>query len=225
MIVQHLKGYFNTKKNLFTTISLMALSSLATGMIQSFLTQQSCKIDKPAYIYFKNQDTKQGILSSINIDKIQLKEPSESEEEYTINDYSLDSIKKIVFFSDEDSFKEDLLSTYQNYTIKNFIGKYKITAGGHEGYLTIYYTQSGFPGGYVQFPHWGKGKIEFLQFLQIKGNSIQFIRSCSDRSCIEIGAPYEFKQIYYGSLNNKGEIEGKYTGTHSSGQWKAIRIK
>jgi hypothetical protein len=222
MIIQHLKGYFNTKKNLITTLSLMGISSLTTGIIQNSLNKE-CTINKPAYIYFKNQDTKQGILSSIQDNKIYFQELSENQE-YLENEYHLDSLKKIVFFSDEESYKEELTTNTMN-PIQNFIGKYKIIAGGHEGFLTIYYTQSNFPGGYLQFPNWGKGKIEFLQYIQIKGNSIQFIRSCTGKSCTEIGAPYEFKQIYYGSLNQKGEIEGKYSGTHSSGQWKAIKLK
>ncbi len=224
MIIQHLKEFFGNKQNILPTITLITASSVATAVIQNSLTENTCKIEKPAYIFFKNSETKQGILSSIVSDQIYLKEPSENQD-YVENSYLLDSIKKIVFFGDEDSFKEEQEAVLKENTIQNFVGTYKIFAGGHEGFLTLYLTPSGFPGGYVRFPQWGKGKTEFLQFIQIKGNSIQFVRACTGKACQEIGSPYEFKQIYYGTINNKKEIEGKYSGTHSSGQWKAIRFK
>jgi hypothetical protein len=224
MIIQHLKDFFNNKQNILPTITLITASSIATAVIQNSLTENTCKIEKPAYIFFKNTEIKQGILSSMNINQIVLKEPSENQD-YIENSYLLDSIKKIVFFGDEESFKEDQESSSKNVINLNFIGTYKIIAGGHEGILTIYQTQSGSPGGYVRFPQWGKGKTEFLQYIQIKGNNIQFVRACVGKACQEIGSPYEFKQTYFGTLNEKGEIEGKYSGTHSSGQWKAIRLK
>ncbi len=223
MILRHLREFFSDKKNIITALSLMGISSITTAAIYKGINSHMCKIDKQAIVYFKNQDIKQGTLESINTERLVLKE--ETENELKNQEYTLDIIKKIIFFSDEESYKDEIISGNNNKKQNRYVGKYKFIAGGHEGFLTIYNTESGFIGGYIQFPHWGKGKIEYLTYLEIQGNTIKFSRSCSKTSCIEIGSPYEFKQNYTGSFNEKGELEGKYTGTHSSGNWKAIRLQ
>lgn len=221
MIIQHLKDFFKNSTNLLTAGSLMAISSLATIGISNTFTKNECKIEKPAYIYFKDSEStfKKKWVDSLSKNEIKLKELS-TQESQTI---SFDNIKKLIIFFDDSLLKEEeSKSNIQNFP---FAGNYKIFTGGYEGLLTIYYSQSGFPEGYLQFPKWGKGKIELLKFIEIKNNQITFIRSCEGKECVEIGSPYNFKQTYIGSFNEKGELEGKYFGTHSSGQWKAIRIK
>jgi hypothetical protein len=105
MIIQHLKDFFSNKQNILPTITLITASSIATAVIQNSLTENTCKIEKPAYIFFKNTEIKQGILSSMNINQILLKEPSENQD-YIENSYLLDSIKKIVFLETKNPLKK-----------------------------------------------------------------------------------------------------------------------
>lgn len=221
MIIQHLKDFFKNSTNLFTAGSLIAISSLATIGISNVLTKKECKVEKPGYIYFKDSESvfKKKWIDSFSQNEIKLKELS-TQESQTI---SFDNIRKLIIFFDENTLKEE--ETKPNIQNFSYAGNYKIFTGGYEGLLSIYYTKSGSLEGYLQFPKWGKGKIELLKFIQIKNNQITFIRSCEGKECIEIGSPYNFKQTYIGSFNEKGELEGKYFGTHSSGQWKAIRVQ
>lgn len=228
MIIEHFKGYFDSKEKIITTLSMIAIASGMTALINSSSQKEQCIIDKPAFIHFKNQDIKQGILHSIENQSISLKEIQQNSEDPTtdtLHSFSLDQIHKIIFYGNEESFSMDLKQDTKKNFYDNFIGNYKINVGGHEGYLSIYYTKSGYPGGYIKFPKWGKGEIELLQYMEFQGHTIKFVRSCSGASCKEIGSPYEFKQTFIGSFNERGELEGKYSGTHSSGQWKAIRIR
>ncbi len=227
MIMEHLKGYFDSKEKIITTLALMGLTAGATAFIQNQFQTNQCIINKPAFIHFKNQDVKQGILYSIENEYISIQESHQDIDAQSINSlvkFSLDQIHKIIFYGNEESLSMDLKQDSTKKYYDNFIGNYKILAGGHEGYLSIYYTKSGYPSGYVKFPKWGKGEIELLQYMEFQGQTIKFIRACSGQACREIGSPYEFKQIFVGSFNEKGELEGKYSGTHSSGQWKAVRI-
>ncbi|MFN3604113.1 MAG: hypothetical protein ACK4UJ_05325 [Leptonema sp. (in: bacteria)] len=221
MIIQHLKDFFKNPNHLIITGSLMALSSLGTYGLMNSLNKKSCEINKPAYVYFSGNELefKKKWIHSIMRNELYLQDHQESE----IQTITFDKVKKLIIFFDEEMIKEEELKLEK--PPFSFNGKYKIYSGGYEGYLSIYYTNSGTLGGYLQFPKWGKGKIELLKFVQIQNNQILFIRSCEGKECIEIGSPYSFKQTYTGSFNSKGELEGKYSGTHSSGQWKAIRIQ
>ncbi len=201
--------------------SLMAISSLSTYAINEFLNKKECKIEKSGYIYLKNSEIgfKKTWIQTLTETELLIKDNQTQQEEVL----PLDKIKKLeIYFEEEVLDKERTGIINPSYS---FVGNYKLFVGEHEGILSIYYTKSGILGGYVQFPKWGKGKVELLKWIQIQGNQITFIRSCEGKECIEIGAPYSFKQTYLGSFNLKGELEGKYIGTQSSGQWKAIRIQ
>ncbi len=222
MILHHLKSFFQDKKNIMISTSMALASSIITGASVHFLekNQNSCEVNKPAFVFFKNSDLKQGILLKINQEEIQIQQESEDN---PFQSFPLNEIQKIIFFSDSTAMEEEL---YQKPQLNSsFAGKYSIIAGGHKGFLVIYLTTSGLPAGYIHFPHWGKGKIEYLSYVELNQNTIKFIRHCWGEHCKEIGAGYSFKQTYTGNFIDKNTIEGKYSGTHSSGMWKAIRIE
>lgn len=220
MIIQHLKDFFRNPNHLIISSSLIAMSSLATYSINEFLEKKECVVNKWGYVYFKNSDSdlKKMWIETLGETKLFVKDTLTQQEE-TI---PFNNIKKLEIYFEEEIFDNQEISKNPSYS---FVGNYKLFIGEHEGFLSIYYTKSGILGGYVQFPKWGKGKVELLKWIQIQGNQISFTRSCEGKECIEIGAPYSFKQTYIGNFNTKGELEGKYTGTQSSGQWKAIRIQ
>ncbi|MCS7204879.1 MAG: hypothetical protein NZ853_04220 [Leptospiraceae bacterium] len=210
MIIKHLK------EHIVNPISIGTLAlGVAIGAITTNLKQKECNLQKPSLVILKDQQQKQGNLIAITSNEVILS----IDEKKEVIPFS--SILRVILYENEMNLeRESFLNSHEP-----FIGTYKLWVGGHEGFLTIYKTSQGSFGGYVEFPNWGKGKKEILSFVQIAGNQIQFMRSCYKESCKEIGSPYEFRQSYIGYINSKREIEGRYTGTHSSGTWKAIPLK
>ncbi|XDD52233.1 hypothetical protein AB3N59_19990 [Leptospira sp. WS92.C1] len=152
----------------------------------------------------------QGTLTSIDQNILKIIDPDQ--------EIPMDTVEKIEFFPEEKTTDGAELSAND----KLFVGNYQLTVGPHKGTLQLYGGKNGRLYGNLKFVNWGKGKPEFLGGLFVKGNQIQFVRSCTGVKCSEIGSNVPFTQKYTGVLEGRS-ISGTYRGNNSSGNWDAKR--
>lgn len=106
-----------------------------------------------------------------------------------------------------------------------YLGKYKILASGHTGYLYLR-AKNGQVYGMVRFPDWANGVNEGLWGVRISGNSIYFTRGVnSEQQRRRVGINYYFTQRYYGRYTQSGrKIEGYYLRDGVRSIWSAERM-
>jgi hypothetical protein len=107
----------------------------------------------------------------------------------------------------------------------NYLGSYRITAGGHKGYLYLR-EDKGKLYGVIRFPQWGHGANEYLYSIKIINGQIQFIRSATTANEIKrLGAVGPFVQRYFGSYGSYGNtIQGYYYNNKGDKNiWEAKR--
>ena len=106
------------------------------------------------------------------------------------------------------------------------LGTYRINASGNPGYLFLG-VNNGVPYGSVRFPEWGKGAVEPLKGLYIRGNVIGFTRSITTPAERErTGSPTYFIQVYTGEYRDGGRtIQGRYTVGGSPRMWDARKTR
>lgn len=104
----------------------------------------------------------------------------------------------------------------------SFLGKYKINATGHAGYLYLS-VRAGRLYGTIHFPSWAKGQYERLKGVKITGDRITFTRSVTTRKeLLRIGADSYFTQNYKGKYYSRGKyIEGTYYSRGAEFMWEA----
>lgn len=106
------------------------------------------------------------------------------------------------------------------------LGAYRINASGNPGYLFVG-VRNGVLYGTVRFPEWGKGAVEPLKGLYIRGNVIGFMRSITTPAERErTGAPAYFTQVYIGEYRDGGRtIQGRYMVGGSPRMWDARKTR
>lgn len=106
-----------------------------------------------------------------------------------------------------------------------YLGKYKILASGHTGYLYLR-AKNGQVYGVVRFPQWANGVNEGLRGVRIAGNALYFSRAVtSEHERKRIGINYYFTQRYNGRYTQNGRrIEGYYLRDGVKSSWSAERM-
>ncbi len=106
------------------------------------------------------------------------------------------------------------------------LGTYRINASGNPGYLFLG-AKDGYVYGSLRFPEWGKGVVEPLKGVYVRGNTIRFTRSISTRAELErTGAPSYFTQVYTGEYRDGGRIiQGRYMLGGSPRMWDAKKAR
>ncbi|TGM58836.1 LIC20036 family protein [Leptospira adleri] len=172
---------------------------------------RSCgsEIHRSAKVTYNGSFT-QGTLVFLDQNKVRLKDPDQ--------EISMETVEKIEFFPEETPATSAELSAND----KLFVGTYQLNVGPHKGLLQLFGGKNGRLYGNLKFSNWGKGKWESIGAPIIKGNQIQFVRSCSGVRCSEIGSNVPFSQKYVGVLEGRS-ISGTYRGNNSSGNWDAKR--
>ncbi|HON79873.1 MAG TPA: hypothetical protein PK544_15375 [Spirochaetota bacterium] len=134
---------------------------------------------------------------------------------------SMESVADIEILSPEGMEEEKDAVTVN----PRFLGKYKILASGHTGYLYLR-AKNGRVYGVVRFPQWANGVNEGLRGVSISGNTIRFSRAVtSERERRRIGINYYFTQRYYGRYTGNGKkIEGHYLRDGVRSVWSAERM-
>ncbi|AOP36224.1 hypothetical protein A0128_19535 [Leptospira tipperaryensis] len=150
----------------------------------------------------------QGTLVFLDQNTVKLEDPDQ--------EIAMEMVEKIEFFPEENPTTSAELSAND----KLFVGTYQLTVGPHKGVLQLFGGKNGRLYGNLKFSNWGKGKWEPVGAPFIKGNQIQFVRSCSGIKCSEIGSNVPFSQKYIGVLEGRS-ISGTYRGNNSSGNWEA----
>lgn len=107
---------------------------------------------------------------------------------------------------------------------KRFLGRYLADISGHRATMFVYATKKGYVGISLKFHNWGRGEIEYMRRVRVRGNNISFLRSCSGSECARIGSPAPIRQNYEGSISEDLiKIEGSYGGGQNASRWSAIR--
>ncbi|MBM9502288.1 hypothetical protein JWG44_18715 [Leptospira sp. 201903071] len=174
-----------------------------------FLRTCGSGIHRSAKVTYNGSFT-QGTLVFLDQNTIKLRDPDQ--------EISMETVEKIEFFPEETPTTSAELSSND----KLFVGTYQLTVGPHKGVLQLFGGKNGRLYGNLKFSNWGKGKWELVGGPFIKGNQIQFVRSCSGVKCSEIGSNVPFSQKYTGVLEGRS-ISGTYRGNNSSGNWDAKR--
>jgi len=107
-----------------------------------------------------------------------------------------------------------------------FLGKYKINAENHIGYLYLSYKNNKLRGTVI-FPKWARGVYEPLKNIKIKKRRITFTRSATTHKEMErIGLNNQIIQEYKGYFSASGKsIKGTYAIPNGNRNWKAYKIK
>ncbi|HNU91955.1 MAG TPA: hypothetical protein PKO25_08785 [Spirochaetota bacterium] len=107
-----------------------------------------------------------------------------------------------------------------------YMGTYRINASGNPGYLTIG-ARNGALYGSVRFPEWGRGAVEPLKGLYIRGKFIGFTRSITTPAERErTGSHVYFTQVYTGEYRDNGRvIQGRYMVGGSPRMWHAEKTR
>ncbi|MBM9578060.1 hypothetical protein JWG45_12960 [Leptospira sp. 201903070] len=174
-----------------------------------FLRTCGSAMNRSAKVTYNGSFT-QGALVFLDQKVLRLQDPDQ--------EIAMEMVEKIEFFPEENSTESAELSAND----KLFVGTYQLTVGPHKGVLQLFGGKNGRLYGNLKFSNWGKGKWEPVGAPFIKGNQIQFVRSCSGLKCSEIGSNVPFSQKYIGVLEGRS-ISGTYRGNNSSGNWEAKR--
>ncbi len=174
-----------------------------------FLRTCGSNIRRTAKVTYNGSFT-QGVLVSIDSKVLKITDPDQ--------EIPTDLVEKIEFLPEEKSSDSAELSAND----KLFVGTYQLNVGPHKGTLQFFGGKNGKLYGVLRFSNWGKGKPESLGGVFVKGNQIQFVRSCAGIKCSEIGSNVPFSQKYTGVLEGRS-ISGTYRGNNSSGNWDAKR--
>lgn len=104
------------------------------------------------------------------------------------------------------------------------LGTFNIDAAGNKGYLVLY-EKNGVAYGTIRFPGWGRGPVEYLSSVRIRGDRIEFVRSVSTREeMLRTGASAPFVQRYQGRyLRGGAAIDGTYSVGVNIKTWQAWR--
>lgn len=107
-----------------------------------------------------------------------------------------------------------------------YLGTYRINASGNPGYLAIG-ARNGALYGSVRFSEWGRGAVEPLKGLYIRGKVIGFTRSITTPAERErTGSHVYFTQVYTGEYRDNGRvIQGRYMVGGSPRMWHAEKTR
>lgn len=122
--------------------------------------------------------------------------------------------------------KEEDAENYEKIVpqVGQYLGKYQINISSFNGVLNLL-NDNGQLKATLTFTNWGKGSVEYLKKVSIKGTMISFTRSVPSISEMErIGSSRYIKQKFYGTFSKDGRtilgymVEG---GTETT--WKGKR--
>ncbi len=139
--------------------------------------------------------------------------------DYRITTVSLNDVDYIEILHDEEEEKE------KGAVNPDYLGKYKINAAGHIGYLKLR-ARGRRVYGTLKFPNWAKGATEYLKAVKIRKGKIKFTRSVKNRKeMMKTGARTYFTQTYYGTYLKKGRvIKGYYIRSGAKTSWEGKKI-
>ncbi len=156
------------------------------------------------------------MLASENRFRSRKKALAQQQSDFHLKLFTIKELQLIEFIeTEEDTEDTGIIPPY-------YFGTYKIIAAAHRGILKLWVHNGGVYGS-IRFPHWARGKTEYLKGVRIRGNNIRFTRSVTTlKEQRRIGSSAYFTQVYYGKYYLKGKkIKGYYTRNGHRGLWEA----